>query len=121
MVKTTRVDVVVIGGGPAGLAAATAAAENGADVLLVDRNFQLGGILNQCIHDGFGLHAFGEILTGPEFADRFVQRARHAGVKTRTNTLVTDLTADHEVICTSQGCRDRIKAGSVILAMGCRE
>lgn len=113
--------MVVIGGGPAGLAAATAAAEEGTDVLLVDRNFQLGGILNQCIHDGFGLHAFGEILTGPEFADRFVQRARHAGVKTRTNTLVTDLTADHEVICTSRGCRDRIKARSVILAMGCRE
>jgi len=114
-------DVVVIGGGPAGLAAATAAANEGADVILIDRNIQLGGILNQCIHDGFGLHAFGEVLTGPEFADRYVQEALEAGVTACTDTLVSNLSQDRRIICTTSGKRSRIRAGSIVLAMGCRE
>lgn len=114
-------DVVVIGGGPAGLAAAASAADTGADVVLVDRNRMLGGILNQCIHDGFGLHAFGEVLTGPEFAARSIERAVQAGVEVHTDTLVAELTPDHELICTTPGARYRLKGASVVLAMGCRE
>jgi len=115
------VDVAVIGGGPAGLAAAEAAAGEGADVLLIDRNPQLGGILNQCIHDGFGLHAFGEILTGPEFADRYMQRAREAGVQLQTQTLVARLTPERHLVCSRPGERETLRAGATVLAMGCRE
>jgi thioredoxin reductase len=115
------VDVAVIGGGPAGLAAAAASAREGAKVLLVDRNPQLGGILNQCIHDGFGLHAFGEVLTGPEFADRYLRRAINAGVELRSHTLVTELTPERELICSRYGVRETVTARAVILAMGCRE
>jgi len=114
-------DVAVIGGGPAGLAAAAAAANAGAEVVLVDRNPRLGGILNQCIHDGFGLHAFGEVLTGPEFGERYVARATEAGVDLRVSTMVAELSADRELVCTSPGSRTRLAASSVILAMGCRE
>lgn len=114
-------DVAVIGGGPAGLAAAAAAASQGAQVTLIDRNPQLGGILNQCIHDGFGLHAFGEVLTGPEFADRYVQRAIDAGVSLQSNTLVTSLAPSGEIICSRCGQRERLQAKAVVLAMGCRE
>jgi len=114
-------DVVVIGGGPAGLAAASAAADAGAEVVLVDRNPRLGGILNQCIHDGFGLHAFGEVLTGPEFAERCVARAVEAGVDLRPDTMVAELTPDRVLVCTSPGSRTRLEAPSVVLAMGCRE
>lgn len=113
--------VVVIGGGPAGLAAAAAAAEAGVNVVLVDRNRELGGILNQCIHDGFGLHTFGEVLTGPEFAARFVDRALESGVEAHTDTLVAELSPDRELVCTTLGERYRLRASSVILAMGCRE
>ena len=114
-------DVVIIGGGPAGLAAGAAAAGDGARVVLVDRNRSLGGILNQCIHDGFGLHAFGETLTGPEFAARYVRQALDAGVETHTDTLVTDLTSSRELTCSSHGSRYRLRGRSIILAMGCRE
>jgi len=114
-------DVVVIGGGPAGLAAAAAAAEAGAEVMLLDRNRELGGILNQCIHDGFGLHAFGEVLTGPEFAARYVDRAQEAGVRLQTETLVAELSEDHQLICTSPGSRVAMRGRSIVLAMGCRE
>ena len=116
-----EVDVAVIGGGPAGLAAAAAAAQVGADVLLIDRNPQLGGILNQCIHDGFGLHAFGEVLTGPEFADRYIRQVKQAGVRIQQQTLVTQLSPEGELICTRSGCRERVHAHATILAMGCRE
>jgi len=119
--RTRETDVVVIGGGPAGLAAAASAADTGARVVLVDRNRELGGILNQCIHDGFGLHAFGEVLTGPEFAARYIERAGEAGVEMHQNTMVTELTADRELICTTPGDRYRLRASSVVLAMGCRE
>ncbi len=119
--RTRSTDVIVIGGGPAGLAAAAAAADAGAEVVLIDRNRQLGGILNQCIHDGFGLHAFGEVLTGPEFAERYVARVLEAGVETRADTLVAELTPERELVCTSRGSRLRLRATSVVLAMGCRE
>jgi len=115
------VDVAVIGGGPAGLAAAASAAREGADVLLIDRNPQLGGILNQCIHDGFGLHAFGEVLTGPEFADRYVRSAREAGVRLQTHTLVTRLTPERDLICSRIGHRETVRTRATVLAMGCRE
>lgn len=114
-------DVVVIGGGPAGLAAAAAAQEEGAAVELIERNPELGGILNQCIHDGFGLHAFGQVLTGPEFAHRYVQRVRKVGVEVRTDTLVVELSPDHELICSTRGSRFQLSARAVVLSMGCRE
>jgi len=119
--RARETDVAVIGGGPAGLAAAAAAADAGARVVLIDRNPHLGGILNQCIHDGFGLHAFGEVLTGPEFAARYVDRAREAGVEVHSDTLVAELTPERELVCTSPGSRSRLRASSVVLAMGCRE
>lgn len=119
--RAREIDVVVIGGGPAGLAAAASAAAAGANVVLVDRNPQLGGILNQCIHDGFGLHAFGELLTGPEFAARSIESALQAGVEMHSDTLVAELTPKRELICTSTGTRYGLRASSVVLAMGCRE
>ena len=119
--RMREADVVIIGGGPAGLAAAAAASGAGADVVLVDRNRRLGGILNQCIHDGFGLHAFGEMLTGPEFAERCVDRCLDLGVETYANTLVVELSPDRDVICSSMGSRRRLRANSIVLAMGCRE
>jgi thioredoxin reductase len=89
--------------------------------MLIDRNPQLGGILNQCIHDGFGLHAFGEVLTGPEFASRYVQQAVDAGVILRKDTLVARLTPDREIVSSTHGRRDTIRAKAAVLAMGCRE
>ena len=128
-------DIVIIGGGPAGLAAALASKEHGADrVLIVERDKELGGILNQCIHNGFGLHTFGEELTGPEYAARYIKKVKEAGIPYLLNTMVIDIS-----------CRDmgggkkagssgfeislmnrtdglfQIEAGAVILAMGCRE
>jgi len=114
-------DIVVIGGGPAGLAAASAAQEAGACVALIDRSARLGGILNQCIHDGFGLHNFGEALTGPEFAARYVERALNAGVDVRTDTLVTGLHGDLELTCSTRGRRYDLTPRAVVMAMGCRE
>lgn len=114
-------DVAVIGGGPAGLAAAAAAAEAGAHVRLIERNEELGGILNQCIHDGFGLHNFGEALTGPEFAHRCIQRVHAAAVETQTDTMVARLDRSRELVCTTRGARHPVNARAVVLAMGCRE
>ncbi len=119
--RSERTDIAVIGGGPAGLAAAASAAERGARVLLLDRNPQLGGILNQCIHDGFGLHTFGEVLTGPEFADRYVRRALKAGVRLEPDAMVTDLSPDGELIWSRTGHRAQLRAEATVLAMGCRE
>lgn len=118
----TDFDVVVIGGGPAGMAAALAAEAEGARTLIVERDNRLGGILNQCIHAGFGLHYFGEELTGPEYAGRFVERVEKSRVQVSLESMVLSLTDDHTVTYLSpdRGLV-RVKAGAVVLAMGCRE
>ncbi len=121
-VETSRRDVVVIGGGPAGLAAAIAAKEAGCGgVLLIERDRILGGILNQCIHDGFGLHTFKEALSGPEYAARYIDRFRELGVEAMEETIVLSLGSDRVVEVSTRGTLRRIHAEAVVLAMGCRE
>lgn len=115
--------IVIIGGGPAGLAAAVSAYEKGCtDVLVLERDAKLGGILNQCIHNGFGLHTFKEELTGPEYAARYVARAQGLGIECRLDTMVIDVSDDRVVTAVNaeRGIFS-VKAGAVVLAMGCRE
>jgi len=115
-------DVVVIGGGPAGLAAALGARRAGAkDVLLIERDKRLGGILNQCIHDGFGLFLYNETITGPEYAERLIEDVAREGIRCETGAMVLDLSADRVLRVNARSGYRIIKASSVILAMGCRE
>ncbi len=112
----------MIGGGPAGLAAAVAAKERDVTVLLIERDFELGGILHQCIHNGFGLHVFKEELTGPEFAQRYINRVAELKIPVKLNTMVIDISPQREITAVNQteGVL-RIKTGAIILSMGCRE
>ncbi len=118
-----KFSLVIVGGGPAGMSAAVAAYKAGVkDILILEREAHLGGILRQCIHNGFGLHKFGEELTGPEYAARYAEQVKELGIPYKVGTMVTKITPDKEItaINSTDGIM-HIKADAIILAMGCRE
>ena len=123
MENIIRKQLVIIGGGPAGLAAGIAAREAGVeDLVILEREHEAGGILRQCIHNGFGLHRYGEELTGPEYAARDIAKAQELGLDIRCDTTVLSVDGDRRVTCVSRAEGLQIfEAGAVILAMGCRE
>ena len=122
MNQVKKVSAAIIGGGPAGLAAAVSLWDRGVrDMVILEREKQLGGILRQCIHDGFGLTRFGETLSGPEYAQRFIDQVKERGIPFLTNTSVLDITPQRLVTAASREGLCQWQADAVILAMGCRE
>ena len=115
-------DLAVIGGGPAGLAAAYSAYEKGLrNIIILERDKELGGILNQCIHNGFGLHRFKEELSGPEYAHRYIEMVQDTSVEVKLDTMVIEITPDKKIFIDSPSGYECIEAKSIVLSMGCRE
>ncbi len=121
--KETHVDIAVIGGGSAGLAAALEAKRLGAgSVIILERDLELGGILQQCIHDGFGIHRFGERLSGTQYAQSFIDEVEKADIEVRLDTMVLEITQDRAIYaCNRTNGMFKLQCGAIILAMGCRE